>query len=256
MEVCAMHDFVQEFGLFLWAVLAHWQSYVTGGIVTAGVGIYERRTGRTIPWRLYVSLFFVSAGLVAFFYAWHDEHINTQTVISEKAQAVGERGVCQADVKSFAAQNVLLQSQVASQQTTINNQQTNLAAMQQGVNSQQSTINNCVVSLSKANAPSPLHLTNLMDVYKPPDPKWKHHVLMTIMTNQTVTGRFRLTCDGSIAEVRALIAGRGSFLDSTRKVLSNSFLITNAAMLTPTSPMIAVISYDEDDLGTCSVIGD
>jgi len=134
-----MHNFIQELGLYLWAVIAHWQSYVTGGIVTALVNVYERRTNTVLPWKYYVWLFFVIAGLVAFFYAWHDEHHNAEVVIAEKAKAVGDLRVCLGSLKAENAKSSFYEQQSQNQQSTLSNQQ--------------STINSCMLTLGKLAVP-------------------------------------------------------------------------------------------------------
>jgi hypothetical protein len=100
-----------DIGLFLWAVLAHWQSYVTGGLVTAGIGIYERKTGRNIPWKIYASVFLLSAGFVAMFYAWHDEHHNAQVLIGQKADLWGNLNSSQENLKLEQVKSEFLESQ-------------------------------------------------------------------------------------------------------------------------------------------------
>jgi hypothetical protein len=251
-----MHEFVGEIGLFLWAVIAHWQSYVTGGVVTAGVGIYERRSGKNIPWKLYATLFFLSAGIVAVFYAWHDEHHNTRVVIEEKANAVGVLGECRGDLKSAAAQNTLLQSQVGSQQTTINNQQTNLTAMQQGVNAQQSTVNSCVVGLTKINTPEP-QKSELQREKIDLDPEHgKHLNLFVLTTNKPVTPiSFAVRCDADIKWIHSHILGTGIEEGSGPKLPPDkktySFVTTRPAM-DERHPLLVWVGFDAADLGACT----
>jgi hypothetical protein len=59
---------------FIWAVLSHWQSYATGGVVTGLIGVVERLSGKQLPKKLYLSIFVVSFLLAAFFMAWRDEY--------------------------------------------------------------------------------------------------------------------------------------------------------------------------------------
>ena len=183
-----MHNFVQELGLFLWAVIAHWQSYVTGGVVTAGVNVYERIKGSNIPWRWYIAIFVLSAGLVAFFYAWHDEHRNALVLIDQKAAAYGDLGICNTDRSLLSAKVDFLQSQIGATQQTINNQQATLNAQQVTLSSQQNTVNTCVVKLSERNRPLPLHTAF---VRSPVADKlltgYKHVTVWIALTNKEVS---------------------------------------------------------------------
>jgi hypothetical protein len=63
-----------DFFVFTWAVLSHWQSYVTGGVMTGLIGVIERLSGKQLPKRVYLSIFVVSFLLAAFFMAWRDEY--------------------------------------------------------------------------------------------------------------------------------------------------------------------------------------
>jgi hypothetical protein len=241
---------MDKFMLFVSAVAAHWL-FTFGGIAMVVFGLYEKfkhkETAKWVFWGLAVVLL-----LVAFYQAWSDEHANAAVVIEEKARAIGDLGECRGDLKSVGAQSAILQSQVLSQQSTINGQQSTLTAMQQGYNSQQSTINSCVVSLGKTNAPMPLQLTSRMDSFTLPDPKWKHHALMTVLVNQALPARLKVTCDGTIGEAHAIVAGASSFMDITKKLFTNSIIISNPVVMTTLSPLIVTISYDEDDIGTCN----
>lgn len=58
---------------FVLAVLGHWQAYVTGGVLTAGITVIERWRGKPFSWRVF-AIFLTIFLLVAFFLTWHDEH--------------------------------------------------------------------------------------------------------------------------------------------------------------------------------------
>jgi len=56
------------------AVFSYWQSYVTGGGITALAVLYEKVADRTLPRWTYLVLFLVVFVLMSFFLAWRDEH--------------------------------------------------------------------------------------------------------------------------------------------------------------------------------------
>jgi cell division protein FtsB len=58
---------------FIWAVLSHWQAYVTGGVLTAVITAIERWRGKPFSWRFFAWFLGIFL-LVAFFLAWRDEH--------------------------------------------------------------------------------------------------------------------------------------------------------------------------------------
>ena len=76
--------------------------------------------------------------------AWRDEHRNTQTVISEKALAVGLESQCVQDKRVEDAYAKGLEGLNANQRNTIDVQQ-------QSINAQQTDVSSCVVSLGKMN---------------------------------------------------------------------------------------------------------
>src|SRR5208337_757314 len=65
---------------FIWAVLSHWQSYLTGGVVTAVIGLIERFSNWKMPRKWYAILFVGVFLLVSFFLAWRDQYQIAQTV--------------------------------------------------------------------------------------------------------------------------------------------------------------------------------
>jgi hypothetical protein len=150
---------MSEIGLFLWAVLAHWQSYVTGGFITAVLGIYERKTDKTIPWRLYVAIFLVTAGLVAMFYAWHDEHHNAQVLIEEKASVWGSLNTCLADYKIEHVKAEFLDQHNRSQQGLFNSMQQNLNQQIGVLANSQTAITSLVSQIGRLTPLQPQHVT-------------------------------------------------------------------------------------------------
>jgi hypothetical protein len=66
-------ELLREIGLFLWSVFGYWQAYMTGGIVMALLGLYERLVRKTISFRTFLVAVFAFL-LVAFFMAWRDQY--------------------------------------------------------------------------------------------------------------------------------------------------------------------------------------
>jgi hypothetical protein len=56
------------------AAFSYWQSYVTGGGITALAVLYEKIANRTLPRWTYLGLFLVVFVLMSFFLAWRAEH--------------------------------------------------------------------------------------------------------------------------------------------------------------------------------------
>jgi hypothetical protein len=65
---------LKDIGEFTWAVLTIWQAYMTGSIVTALVGLYERLSQKTVSTRAYIAGV-IAFLLVAFFMAWRENHL-------------------------------------------------------------------------------------------------------------------------------------------------------------------------------------
>lgn len=63
----------QDILQFLWAVLSHWQAYMTGGMAMAAVFVYERLTSKTVSIRVVVGGI-IAFLFVAFFLAWRDQY--------------------------------------------------------------------------------------------------------------------------------------------------------------------------------------
>ncbi len=69
-----MRSFLSDLGLFLYTIISYWQSYVTGGVVTGAVALFERLSNYRLTKKAYVFVFVFSFLFVAFFFAWRDEH--------------------------------------------------------------------------------------------------------------------------------------------------------------------------------------
>jgi hypothetical protein len=77
-----------DFLKFIFAVIGYWQAYVTGGILTALITIYERKREKPLSWRSYrwVVVGFV---VVAVFLAWRDQLKIAETLAGENNQLIG-----------------------------------------------------------------------------------------------------------------------------------------------------------------------
>jgi hypothetical protein len=69
-----------EIKLFLLAFVSHWQSYITGGVVTAVITLVERWREKTLPKRVYFIVFAVTFAMAAFFMAWRDQFERAETL--------------------------------------------------------------------------------------------------------------------------------------------------------------------------------
>jgi hypothetical protein len=78
-----MGSFLSDLILFIYTVLSYWQAYITGGLITAGVGIYERLTDKRLTKRAYVGLFVITFLLASFFLAWRDERLSLKNAKQE-----------------------------------------------------------------------------------------------------------------------------------------------------------------------------
>lgn len=70
--------------LFIWAVLGHWQAWLTGGLVIAVFTVVERYREKAFSWKVF-AWFPAAFLLVAFYLTWHDEHVALTKAVSEKA---------------------------------------------------------------------------------------------------------------------------------------------------------------------------
>jgi hypothetical protein len=64
----------RDVGVFVIAVFSYWQSYVTGGAITALVAFGEKLTGRTLPRGSYLVMFLLVFLPMSFFMAWRDQY--------------------------------------------------------------------------------------------------------------------------------------------------------------------------------------
>lgn len=242
------------FGLFFGAIVNHWL-FSFGGVALLIYAIIEKIRQKDVEaW-----VFWGGALLclfVACYGAWVDEHHNADAVIAEKARAFSDLGECSSNLRSSVGQNTILQSQVTSQQGTINNQQSNFTAMQRGVNSQQSTVNSCVVALAKINTPEPqrFHMEFAPVVNHAPT-EGKHFKLLVLTTNKSVASvNMIVGCTGDVKSMEPIIPGLGIITLNVQRSNQNNYLIKIiAAPIDTDHPVIVWIGYDSDNLGNCTL---
>jgi hypothetical protein len=63
-----------EFGVWLAAVIWHWQALVTGGVITAALEIWRRLGGPPLSRKWYIVVFIAGYFFIASFLTWRDEH--------------------------------------------------------------------------------------------------------------------------------------------------------------------------------------
>jgi hypothetical protein len=68
---------VSKILIFIWAVVSHWQSYVTG-VVTGIIFFIERVTNWKMPRSAFAAIFGGVFLLVSFFLAWKDQYEEAQ----------------------------------------------------------------------------------------------------------------------------------------------------------------------------------
>jgi hypothetical protein len=64
---------MDELKLFGRAMLSHWLTLMSGGVIIVVLGIIERATGRNISWSIYIALI-CALIVIASFLAWQDKH--------------------------------------------------------------------------------------------------------------------------------------------------------------------------------------
>jgi hypothetical protein len=72
---------------WVWAVVEHWQVFVTGGIIAAVLAILQAR-GQNVPWSVYRWLL-ILALFVALFLAWRDQYLKAKPRVSIKMTVGG-----------------------------------------------------------------------------------------------------------------------------------------------------------------------
>jgi len=133
---------MQNLGLFLGNVLAHWVALMSG-LVSFCFALWQYSKGKEISakafWVVASVFLFIAVNL-----AWQDEHRNSLTLISEKASAVGLTNSCLQQARVQEAFSKGLQISNQSLQNSLNQAQDSFGK-------QQNAVNSCVVSLGKMN---------------------------------------------------------------------------------------------------------
>jgi hypothetical protein len=75
-----------DIGNFIVAVVSHWQSYVTGGVITGLIGVVERLSEWRMPKWAYASTFLGVFLLVSFFLAWREQYQEAQKLPALESQ--------------------------------------------------------------------------------------------------------------------------------------------------------------------------
>src|SRR5216683_56647 len=63
---------VRDFGRYLAALMRHWSGWLTGGVLIAGLTIYERVSGKTVPSSWFIGFAMVSFVLASFL-VWREQ---------------------------------------------------------------------------------------------------------------------------------------------------------------------------------------
>lgn len=66
-------ELIKDIFIFGYTVMSYWQGYITGGVVVAGMWLYERLTNNNLSNRFIIVGVIVFL-LTSFFMAWRDEH--------------------------------------------------------------------------------------------------------------------------------------------------------------------------------------
>lgn len=77
---------LSDVGVFLVAVISHWQSYITGGAVTALIYIFERLTDWKMPKWAFAAVFLGVFLLVSFFLVWKEQYSLANQIPTLQAQ--------------------------------------------------------------------------------------------------------------------------------------------------------------------------
>jgi hypothetical protein len=81
-----MGRILTEIGLCAAAVFGYWQSYVTGGGITAVVALYEKLSGHTLPRSAYLVMFLAVFVPMSLFLAWREEYQQAQLLDDRRRQ--------------------------------------------------------------------------------------------------------------------------------------------------------------------------
>ena len=99
---------MSEIFQFAWAVLQHWQALLTGGLVIAALGAFERKKGKPLSWKAFRWIA-IAALFAAFYMAWHDEHESAMKATGSSVLKLQVVTLIQ-DLKAFQAERSDLES--------------------------------------------------------------------------------------------------------------------------------------------------
>lgn len=235
------------FPQWLVALLEHWHGWVSGGVLAFALELGDRLW----DWKPSKKIFAVILGLGllwSVFAAWRDEHRNSETLITEKADAWSKYNQCDKLLASKTSFADGLSERVISLQGQIANQQ--------------DTFNRCIVALGVQNRPMPLMLkvksarTDIEPESKAG--KWRLWILVAT-TNKTLPSvngilscdtQFRLQGLSLAGEDWAMRAGDQGQIDETKVRVH----FTSPPWSSDT-PLIAAIAVGAAQLGhpNCSM---
>jgi hypothetical protein len=108
-----------ELWIYIVAFFSHWQSYLTGGVVTALITLLERAREKQLSKRVYFYIFVSAFTLAAFFMAWRDQFersVRAEETLSRAEQTLSMERPQLEDVKR---ENQKLASDLAARDKTI-----------------------------------------------------------------------------------------------------------------------------------------
>jgi hypothetical protein len=193
-----MANWLHELGLFIFAVLAHWQALATGGVVTALVTVYERKRKSNLSWQSYAFILGAFC-LYSIFAAWQDEHHNTARAEQVASAVAAQASGCTADLK--AAKSLL-----EDKQSLVSTLQTAFTASQGPQEQQAANIASCITSLSKMNSKIrerivvisiPIATVNSKGMFVSSAALLKSYLTELVITTNEIEPRFHgmLSCD-------------------------------------------------------------
>jgi hypothetical protein len=229
-----MHDH----WLFVWNVLAHWVASMSS-IVSFTLGIVElARNRKTEAW-----IFWAVAALflmMAFDWAWQDEHRNLQVVIAERKASAVEGNFWKDQSYQKDADLRTRDGLLASNFTVLGQTQTSLTTL--------------ALKLADLNKREPQRFTiRRQDTDQTAFAKYKNRADFIVMTNISAPGRLTLVCEHAIPFLEAqIIEGGPRFPGVVQRAALNVWMINiPSPQVTPSNPLLVSIGYD-DSIGKCA----
>lgn len=249
---------MENFSLFMRGLVASWMAW-TGGILLV-IPFFESIVEPYLCKIPRVKKFLESHGhkvkknlkvialiclFIGCYRAWFFEYTDTQTVISEKAQAVGDLGICNADLKASDATKELYEQQNQTQQAEFF--------------TQQSDINKCVASLGKLTVPEPSRILTRGFILPTSgnDENSKVRVVILISdTNRDLTPfKGKLTCETPFRmSFLGISLGVGSYSTGSSGTLQKELPLNFPNIdWRVGDPMVAILLGDSLDPTRCSI---